>query len=66
MGRPLLLRLSQTEEPSPGQPTRYDADRDELLVLADGNWVPAIDSPRGAPMTKKKDIETGEDSKDRW
>jgi hypothetical protein len=65
-GRPLLLRMAQEEESSHGEPTRYDAATDELLVFVDGQWVPAIDSPHGSPSTKKADVETGEDQKDRW
>jgi hypothetical protein len=64
--RPLLLRLAQRQEPKPGEPTLYDMATDELLVLVDGRWIPAIDSAEGGRSTKKADVETGEDQKDRW
>ena len=64
--RPFLLRLAVRQHASPGEPTMYDNDRDELLMKVDGNWIPAVDSPKGSPDTKKADVETGEDSKDRW
>ena len=64
--RPLLLRLARAQEVPAGQPTKYDSTRDELLILEGDEWVPAIDSPAGAPRTKKADVETGEDTKDRW
>ena len=65
---PLLFRAARTQTlaTEDGAPTRYDADRDELLVLLEGRWMPAIDSPSGGPGTKKADVETGEDQKDRW
>jgi hypothetical protein len=64
--RPLLLRMAQRQEPRPGEQTTYDTATDELLVLVAGRWIPAIDSPKGGPSTKKADVETGEDQKDRW
>ncbi len=65
-GKPLLFRATRDQASSPGERTRYDDERDELLVLVDGSWIPAIDSPDGGPRTKKADVETGEDQKDRW
>jgi len=64
--RPLLLRLAVGQHPGQGPEVRYDEAADELMVRTGSGWVPAIDSPEGSPMTKKRDIEKGEDSKDRW
>jgi hypothetical protein len=58
--------MATPQRPSPELPSRDDAARDELLVLVEESWVPAADSPRGGPKTKKHDVETGEDQKDRW
>lgn len=63
---PLLIRMATPQKAHPGLPSRYDAERDELLVQIDGEWIPAVDSPQGGPKTKKHDVETGEDQKDRW
>ena len=63
---PLLLRMARPQTRSVGEPTRYDPELDELLVRTAGRWVPAIDLPTGGPRTKKADVETGEDQKDRW
>jgi hypothetical protein len=64
--RPFLLRLMREQRPQQGPPFRYDHELDELLILDGGHWVSAVDSPAGSLMTKKKDIEKGEDAKDRW
>lgn len=66
MAKPLILRLMTPQIPAPDIPVRYDSDRDELLALTFDGWRPAIDTPEGSPGTKKKDIEKGEDTKDRW
>jgi hypothetical protein len=63
---PFLVRMAIPQRTSPELPSRYDPDRDELLVLIEESWVPAVDSPRGGPKTKKHDVEIGEDQKDRW
>lgn len=64
--RPYLLELARTQSAHQGPPFRYDDTLDQLLVEFEGTWIPAIDAPTASPMTKKKDIEKGEDSKDRW
>ena len=64
--RPLILQLARPQKPSRAQATKYDGDRDELLVREAGRWVPAVDSAVGGLRTKKADVETGEDQKDRW
>lgn len=63
--RPLILQMARSQAASPRQATKYDAGRDELLVLEAGRWVPAVESAGGL-RTKKADVETGEDQKDRW
>lgn len=66
MAEPLILQLMTSQVPAPDIPVRYDSERDELLALTSEGWRPAIDTPEGSPGTKKKDIEKGEDNKDRW
>jgi hypothetical protein len=65
---PLLLRLAvpQIADDRPPTPELYDEVRDVLLVRTSGGWKPAIDTPGGGRTTKKSDVETGEDQKDRW
>jgi hypothetical protein len=65
---PLLIRLAvaQSLPDVPRAREKYDEDRDALLVLTPSGWEPAIDTPGGARETKKADVETGEDQKDRW
>lgn len=61
-----LASLARTQAPSrPSERIRYDEALDELVVQRDGVWVPAVDTDE-PPMTKKADIEKGEDQKDRW
>lgn len=66
MSKPLLLKMMTMQTPAPDVPVHYDVERDELLALTTEGWRPAIDSPEGSPGTKKKDLEKGEDNKDRW
>lgn len=66
MAEPLILRLMSSQVPAPDIPVRYDPERDELLALTSEGWRPAVDTPEGSPGTKKKDLEKGEDNKDRW
>ena len=66
MSKPLILRLMTRQVPAPNIPVRYDSERDELLALTSEGWRPAVDTPEGSPGTKKKDVEKGEDNKDRW
>jgi hypothetical protein len=63
---PLFLRLMSSQVPAPDIIVRYDPERDELLSLTSEGWRPAVDSSEGSPGTKKKDLEKGEDNKDRW
>ena len=63
---PLLFRMATPQREQRSQLCRYDDDLDELLVLVSGRWTPAVDSPTGGRNTKKADVETGEDQKDRW
>jgi hypothetical protein len=65
MRRSFLASLALPQSTPSKELTRYDDRRDELLVRRDGAWVPAIDSDE-PPRSKKKDIEKGEDLKDRW
>jgi hypothetical protein len=66
MVKPLILRLMTPQSSPPDIPVRYDSERDELFALSSDGWRPAIDTPEGSPGTKKKDMEKGEDNKDRW
>lgn len=67
MPKPLLLQLAVEQSEAGGAPpSRYNPMMDELQVLVDGRWQTAIDAPGPSPATKKKDIEKGEDTKDRW
>jgi|GEM_PF-6403198 len=51
---------------------RYDEDIQMAVTLEDGRWVPVIemqdDPKKPKPITKKADIEKGDDQKDerRW
>ena len=60
-----LKQLSVRRVRQKTQPARYDRDRDELLVLEGGRWIPGIDS-KEPPRTKKADLEKSDDQKDRW
>jgi hypothetical protein len=45
---------------------RYDSEQDLVIDTLAGQNLPAIDSTRmPGPPTKKKDVEKGEDQKDR-
>lgn len=61
-----MASLAVPQVPAAALPVTYDDAVDELHVLIDGVPVPAVDAPAGSPMTKKRDIEKGEDAKDRW
>lgn len=63
---PLLLQLAQVQQPSSAMNSVYDDQLDELLVQHGDDMVPAADLPEGPPITKKFDIEKGEDVKGRW
>lgn len=65
MVRSFLARLAVPQQPRPSERTRYDVERDELLVRREGRWVAAIDADV-TPKSKKADIEKGEDRKDQW
>jgi len=61
---PLFLVLAESQAPKPDTVVeRYDDERDELLIEHNGVWIPAATHPDGPPMTKKADIERGEDVK---
>lgn len=66
MTRPLVLKLMREQVSAPDTPVKYDEENDELLSLVGNDWIPSVDSPEGSPGTKKKDLEKGEDNKDRW
>ena len=63
--KPLIVRLAEMQEPRPSPETRYDEERDELVVKEGDHWIPALDSAE-SPETKKADLEKSEDQKDRW
>lgn len=63
---PFLLRMASKQNAQAEPRVEYDQEADELLVFHDGSWIPAIDAEGAGPVTKKKDIEKGEDEKDQW
>lgn len=65
---PFLLRLSTAQralQPSPPQKVAYDHDRGLTVHLGSGDPV-VRDSAFRPLMTKKEDIEKGEDRKGLW
>ena len=64
--KPLLFTMARRQTPQAGEPVMYDQELDQLLMLENGSWVAAIDAAGGGSKTKKMDVETGEDEKDRW
>lgn len=45
----------------------YDKDRSVMVIVEDGKKIPLVlSNNHEVRLTKKKDIETGEDEKDMW
>lgn len=58
----LLRKLATNRMTTEQLPVRYDEDEQVSYVLEGGAWKASYDSTGGG-MTKKCDIETGEDQK---
>jgi hypothetical protein len=59
------LQINEANAPTCPKPCTYDPTRDLLMVNESGS--PAVlDSDCRPLATKKKDLEKGEDQKDRW
>jgi hypothetical protein len=63
--KPLIIRLAESQRLRTGPDARYDESLDELTVMSEFGWIPALDSGE-SPETKKADLEKGEDQKDKW
>lgn len=61
--QPFLLRFRTAQRIPPLTKDRYDPVLDQLIVEDNGTWKPAIISERYALVSKKADIEKGEDQK---
>jgi|FLYL01.1.fsa_nt_gi hypothetical protein len=69
MNRPYLLRFAveQSSHPADEIADRCEYDRERDIVVLKGTRTPAVLDTSARPLvTKKKDIEKGEDQKDTW